>query len=212
MQKNKKCGDRTIWFSVDELTSRITINRGLRVAACSVERESTFYMKFYFSIFYSRFFTNFDYFHNLKNKISSVTTNIINEKNATPIHVTLMHTINYYAHDGPTRPRGEGGNKRCLSVRPSVCPSVAYVANNLRTQRSSVPKFGRTVTDLGATHTPVSKSNGQRSGSPGPLMLTHVMCHIFRMAWHTKRTSDLVYGWKTTTHISHRRHDLQGQR
>ena len=59
-----------------------------------------------------------------------------------------MHTINYYAHDGPTRPRGEGGNKRCLSVRPSVCPSVAYVANNLRTQRSSVPKFGRTVTRL----------------------------------------------------------------
>ena len=26
------------------------------------------------------------------------------------------------------------------------------------------------------------------------------------------RTSNLVYGWRTTTRISHRRHDLQGQR
>jgi len=34
-------------------------------------------------------------------------------------------------------------------VRPSVClsvrPSVAYIANNSRTQRPSVPKFGRKV-------------------------------------------------------------------
>ena len=32
-----------------------------------------------------------------------------------------------------------------LSVRPSVCSSVAYVANISRTQRLSVPKFGRKV-------------------------------------------------------------------
>ena len=30
----------------------------------------------------------------------------------------------------------------CLSVRLSVCPPVAYTANNSRTQRPSVPKFG----------------------------------------------------------------------
>ena len=29
---------------------------------------------------------------------------------------------------------------------------------------------------------PVSRSNGQRSESPGPLMLTHIVRHIFRMA------------------------------
>ena len=35
-----------------------------------------------------------------------------------------------------------------LSVRPSVCPSVTYIANNLRIQRPSVPKFGRKVPHL----------------------------------------------------------------
>jgi len=33
-------------------------------------------------------------------------------------------------------------------VRPSVCPFVAYIANNSRTKRPSVPKFGRKVPDL----------------------------------------------------------------
>jgi len=51
-----------------------------------------------------------------------------------------------------------------LSVRLSVCPSVAYIANNSRTQRPSVPKFRRKVTALDATHTSVSRSYGQRSG------------------------------------------------
>ena len=36
----------------------------------------------------------------------------------------------------------EGGNKRCF------CPSVTYIANNSRTQRPSVPKFGRKVPHL----------------------------------------------------------------
>jgi len=35
-----------------------------------------------------------------------------------------------------------------LSVRPSVCLSVAYTANNSRTQRPSVSKFGRKVPHL----------------------------------------------------------------
>ena len=33
-------------------------------------------------------------------------------------------------------------------VRPSVCPSVVHIANSSRTQRPSVPKFGRTVPHL----------------------------------------------------------------
>jgi len=47
------------------------------------------------------------------------------------------------------------GGKGVISVaffRPSVClsvcPSVAYIANNSRTQSPSVPKFGRTVPHL----------------------------------------------------------------
>jgi len=45
--------------------------------------------------------------------------------------------------------RREGGNKCCFcpSVCSSVCPS-AYIANNSRTQRPSVPKFGRKVPHL----------------------------------------------------------------
>jgi len=44
----------------------------------------------------------------------------------------------------------EGGNKRCScsSVRPSVCPPVAYIANNSRIKRHSVPKFGRKIPHL----------------------------------------------------------------
>ena len=42
-------------------------------------------------------------------------------------------------------------------------------------------------------------------------MLTHIVRHIFRMA-RPIRTSNLVYRWRTMTRISHRRHDLQGQR
>jgi len=43
-----------------------------------------------------------------------------------------------------------GDNKRwfCLSIRLSVCPSVAYLANNSRTQRPTMPKFGRKVPHL----------------------------------------------------------------
>ena len=52
------------------------------------------------------------------------------------------------------------------------------------------------------------------SRSPDPLMLTHIVRHIIRTAKPTKllRTSNLVYGWRTTTRISNRRHDLRGQR
>jgi len=35
-----------------------------------------------------------------------------------------------------------------LSVRPSVCPFVAYISSNSRTQRPSVPKFGTNVSHI----------------------------------------------------------------
>ena len=44
-----------------------------------------------------------------------------------------------------------------------VRPSVAYVANNSRTQRPSVPKFQWFPT-FDETRTPVSRSNGRSSG------------------------------------------------
>ena len=62
-------------------------------------------------------------------------------------HSELMHVIVvYYAP-----PVGEGAVSVAF-VLPSVClsvrPSVAYIANNSRTQRLSVPKFGRKVSHL----------------------------------------------------------------
>jgi len=42
-------------------------------------------------------------------------------------------------------------------------------------------------------------------------MLTHIVRHIFRTA-RPIRISNFLHGWRTTTSISHRRHDLQGQR
>ena len=50
--------------------------------------------------------------------------------------VGTLSVIVYYTPD-----RREGGNKRCFC--PSVCLSVAYIANNSRTQRTSVLKFER---------------------------------------------------------------------
>ena len=41
-------------------------------------------------------------------------------------------------------------------------------------------------------------------------MLTHIVRHNFRTA--RLRASNLVHGWRTTIRISHRCHDLQGQR
>jgi len=66
-------------------------------------------------------------------------------------------------------------------VRPSVCLSVAYVANNSRPQRRSVPNFGRKVPHFRCDLHTSFKVKSQRSRSPGPLMLTHIVRHIFRM-------------------------------
>ena len=66
-------------------------------------------------------------------------------------HPTVRQVNNYHRNHGFYVPaRWEAGNKRCFcpSVRLSVFPSVAYIANNSRTQRPSVSKFGRKVPHL----------------------------------------------------------------
>jgi len=67
--------------------------------------------------------------------------------------------------------RKEGGNKRCFC--PSICPFVACIANNLRTQRPSVPKFWRKVPHLRCdSHTSfkVKRSNIRVGGGQGHIM------------------------------------------
>ena len=64
----------------------------------------------------------------------------------------------------------------------SVRQSVAYIANNSRTQRPSVPKFGRTVPDLGCNVHTSFKVKRSKIKVTRPLMLTHIVRHIFRMA------------------------------
>ena len=71
----------------------------------------------------------------------------------------------YYAPD-----RREGGSMLCFcpSVRPSVCPSVVYIANNSRTRRPiACPISERRFPSFDATTTLVSRSKGQRSRSQG---------------------------------------------
>ena len=74
--------------------------------------------------------------------------------------------------------RREGGSKRCF------CPSVRL----LRTERIIREPKGLACQNLevrfptlDATRIPVLRSNSRRSGSPDPLMLTHIVRHIFRM-------------------------------
>ena len=104
--------------------------------------------------------------------------------------------------------RRKGGSKRwfCLSVRPSV----TYTANNWRTQRPSVPKFGTKVLHLWCdmhTSFKVKKSK---------VKVTRTINADTSAAISSERqglrTSNLIHGCRTTTRISHRRHDLQGQR
>ena len=59
-----------------------------------------------------------------------------------------------------------------LSVRLTVCLSVAYMANNSRTQRLSVPKFGRKAFDLRCdlhTSFKVKRSKVRVGGGRGPI-------------------------------------------
>ena len=96
----------------------------------------------------------------------------------------------------------------CLSVRPSVCLSVclsvAYIANNSRTQRPSVPKFGRKVSHLRCdTRIPVTRSNGQRSGletGDGHTMSAEPGCYSACII--SKRRERAMLLWTRCRHIS----------
>ena len=92
-------------------------------------------------------------------------------------------------------------------VRPSVRQYVAYVANNSRTQRPSVPKIRseRRFSTFDATRIPVSRSKGQRSRSPGPLILTHIVHHLFR----TARLTNFKLGTRMVDDDSHDSHQPQ---
>jgi len=67
--------------------------------------------------------------------------------------------------------------------------SVAFVRPSVRPQRIIREHKGLACPNLegrfpvfDATSAPLSKSKGQRSKSPGPLMLPHILLHIFRTA------------------------------
>jgi len=126
------------------------------------------------------------------------------DKNTNLAEITTMTTGSYsytMVRLLCPRPRREGVNKRCFcpSVRPSVSvrPSLTfYIANNSRTQRPSVPEFGRKVPHLRCdSHTGFKvKRSKMRVTRP---MLTHIVHHIFRTArqyelqsWYSLRAKD----------------------
>ena len=92
-----------------------------------------------------------------------------------------------------------------------VRPSVAYMANNSRTQSASVPKFGRKVPHLWCDSHTSFKVKGSKVKVTRP-----IDAHTHRATLSSERqdlqTKNLVYGSRMATHVSHRRHDLQGQR
>jgi len=95
-----------------------------------------------------------------------------------------------------------------------VCPSVCLSVRPSRTREPkglACPNLEGRFPTFDATRIPISVSKGQRSRSPGPLMLAHIVRNIFR----TARATNFKLGtWMedATIHISHRRHNLQGQR
>ena len=96
-------------------------------------------------------------------------------------------------------------------VRPSVRPSVAYIANNSRTQNA--PKFGRKVPRLGCDSHTSFKVKRSKVRVTRPINAdTHRAPYLLNGKVHGLRTSKLVYGWRTMIRISLRRHDLQRQK
>ena len=71
-------------------------------------------------------------------------------------------------------------------VCPSVRPSVRRVHSEkiiIRELKGLVcPNLEGRFPTFDAISMPVSRSKGQRSRSPGPIMLTHIVRHIFRTA------------------------------
>ena len=106
------------------------------------------------------------------------------------------------------------GKSRSLPMaqfnRPHITISVLSLSNNWRTRRPSMPKFGTKVPHLWCdSHTSfkVKRSKVKVTRPINADTSSAITCERQGL-----RTSNLVYGWRTTTRISHRRHNLQGQR
>jgi len=59
---------------------------------------------------------------------------------------------------------------------------MLIVLNSLFSPLLACPNLEGRFPTLAATCIPVLRSNGQRSGSPGPLMLTHIVRHVLGIA------------------------------
>jgi len=90
--------------------------------------------------------------------------------------------------------------------------SVAFVctANNSITQRPSMPKSGRKVRHLRCDSHTNFKVKGQGYRTRPINADTHPVPYLPNGKAYELQTC-LVYRWRTTTRISHRLHDLQGQ-
>ena len=78
--------------------------------------------------------------------------------------------------------RREGGNKRCLC--PSVRLPVAYIANDSRTQRPSVPKFGMKVPHLRCdSHTSFKVKRSKVDVTDGLVAIIRINAGIDRATW-----------------------------
>jgi len=73
-----------------------------------------------------------------------------------------------------------------------------------------VPKFGRKVPHLRCDSHTSFKVKRSKVRVTRPINADTHRAPSYE--WLGLRTSNLVHGWRTTTRISHRRHDLQGQR
>jgi len=71
------------------------------------------------------------------------------------------------------------------AISPSICLSVRLLHTERIIQEPkglACPNLEGRFPTFDVTRIPVLRSKGQSSRSPGPLMLTHIVCHIFRMA------------------------------
>jgi len=75
----------------------------------------------------------------------------------------------------------------------------------------SVPTFGRNCSTVSVCLAHQFEDQQLKGQGHQAHQFSHTSCAISSKR-QGLRTSNLVYGWRTTTRISHRRHDFQGQR
>ena len=92
-------------------------------------------------------------------------------------------------------PVGKGHYKQTASVRPSVC---RVPPPKSRMERHRKPKIVRKPITL-VTCESISRSKGQRSRSPGRLMLRPKVHHIFRISTNFKLGRRLEHALSTAT-------------